>query len=228
MPLNQGLDYNVDIVMCIDATGSMDKIIDNVKNNALSFYQKFVDTMNAKDKSVQQLRIKVIAFRDYGCDAKPMEISDFFVLSGDGAVDDQSADFHDFVKGIVADGGGDGPENSLEALALAMNSDWVKTGSVRRHVILMYSDAPALKLGERSSSRNYPADMPADLAELHEWWEGQKMEKRAKRILLFTPDAEPWTDMVEWTNVFHTPSQAGEGCSDVDIETCIHLLVQSI
>ena len=59
----QGLDYSVDIVMCIDATGSMSSIIDEVKANALSFYQKFVDEMEAQDppKSVQQLRIKVIA-----------------------------------------------------------------------------------------------------------------------------------------------------------------------
>ena len=60
--IGQGMDYNVDIVMCIDATGSMASIIDDVKRNALSFYQKFVDEMEAKAKSVQQLRIKVIAF----------------------------------------------------------------------------------------------------------------------------------------------------------------------
>ena len=42
MPIiSQGLDYNVDIVMCIDATGSMGPIINDVKANALSFYQKF-------------------------------------------------------------------------------------------------------------------------------------------------------------------------------------------
>ena len=46
--IGQGLDYNVDIVMCIDATGSMASIIEDVKSNALSFYQKFVDEMEAK------------------------------------------------------------------------------------------------------------------------------------------------------------------------------------
>ena len=35
--VGQGLDYSVDIVMCIDATGSMDGIIEEVKSNALSF-----------------------------------------------------------------------------------------------------------------------------------------------------------------------------------------------
>lgn len=90
MSTNQGLDYNVDIVMCIDATGSMSSIINEVKTNALSFYRKFVDAMNNECKSVQQLRIKVIAFRDYGCDTEPMVESKFFVL------DDESTDFHNF------------------------------------------------------------------------------------------------------------------------------------
>ena len=220
--IGQGMDYNVDIVMCIDATGSMASIIDDVKRNALSFYQKFVDEMEAKAKSVQQLRIKVIAFRDYSVDSEPMVESKFFVL------DDESAEFHDFVNAIEASGGGDEPESSLEALALAMKSDWVRTGSVRRHVIIMYTDASALKLGEKSGEAGYPSGMPSDLAELREWWEGQRMEKRAKRLLVFAPDMEPWSDMVDWSNAFHTASKAGAGCDDTDIQTCIHMLVNSI
>ena len=215
-------DYNVDIVMCIDATGSMASIIDDVKRNALSFYQKFVDEMEAKAKSVQQLRIKVIAFRDYSVDSEAMVESKFFVL------DEESREFHDFVNAIEASGGGDEPESSLEALALAMKSDWVRTGSVRRHVIIMYTDASALKLGEKSGETGYPSGMPSDLAELREWWEGQRMEKRAKRLLVFAPDMEPWSDMVDWSNAFHTASKAGAGCDDTDIQTCIHMLVNSI
>ena len=222
MPANQGLDYNVDIVMCIDATGSMSSIINEVRDNALAFYRKFVEEMEAKDKSVQQLRIKVIVFRDYECDSEPMVESRFFTL------DDESADFKAFLAGIEATGGGDGPENSLEALALAINSDWVRTGAVRRHVVMMYTDAPALQLGQRKACAGYPTDMPADLAELHEWWEGQSMERRSKRLLLFAPDTDPWCDMVDWTNTFHQASQAGRGCSDTDIDTCIHMLVNSI
>ena len=222
MPANQGLDYNVDIVMCIDATGSMHAIINDVKANALSFYRKFVEEMEAKDKSVQQLRIKVVVFRDYGCDSEPMVESKFFTL------DDESTEFHDFVSRIEASGGGDGPENALEALAIAMKSDWVRTGTKRRHVIIMWTDAPALALGARASSPSYPSDMPADLAELHEWWEGQEMDSKAKRLILFAPDTDPWSDMIDWQNIFHQASQAGRGCSDTDIETCIHMLVNSI
>ena len=210
--------------MCIDATGSMHGIINEVKANALSLYQQFVEQMEASDKNVQQLRIKVIVFRDFGVDSEPFVESKFFVLNEDGGAEE----FHDFVDKIEASGGGDLPESSLEALAVAMNSEWVTTGSIRRHVIIMYTDATALPLGTHSSAAGYPAGMPADFAELHEWWEGQRMEKRAKRLLVFAPDMEPWSNMVDWTNTFHTASKAGQGCSDTDMDVCIKLLVNSI
>ena len=223
--IGQGLDYNVDIVMCIDVTGSMSSIINEVKENALSLYQNFVAEMERKEKSVQQLRIKVIAFRDYGVDSEPMLESKFFVL------DEERDEFYDFVNKLEAVGGGNAPESSLEALALAMKSDWVRTGSVRRHVILMYTDAPAIPLGTVDTSvvTNYPADMPASLAELHDLWESQTMEKRAKRLLVFAPDCDPWPEFATWGgNVFHTVSEAGKGCDDVDMDFCIRLLVNSI
>lgn len=218
----QTMDYNVDIVMCIDATGSMTSIIQEVKENALAFYKKFVESMEKNNKSVQQLRIKVIAFRDYGVDSAPMVESKFFVL------DEENEQFQKFVDSIDADGGGDEPECSLEALALAMKSDWVKTGAIRRHVIILYTDASAHKLGTKRDVEGYPSDMPENLAELREMWEGQYMERRAQRLLIFAPDSEPWPDFVDWKNTFHTASKAGSGCDDTDIETCIRILVNSI
>lgn len=37
---SQGVKYAVDLVMCIDATGSMGHLIDLVKSSALSLYEK--------------------------------------------------------------------------------------------------------------------------------------------------------------------------------------------
>ena len=120
----QGIgDYCVDIVMCIDGTGSMSPIIDEVKNNAMTFYQKFVDAMEENDKDVSELRIKVIVFRDYICDSEPMRESEFFELPR------QNAEFRSFVSSIEACGGGDAPENALEAISLALKSDWTTSGS---------------------------------------------------------------------------------------------------
>ena len=41
----QGFNYAVDLVMCIDVTGSMSGIIDTVKKNALTFYKQFKAAM---------------------------------------------------------------------------------------------------------------------------------------------------------------------------------------
>ena len=113
----QGMgEYCVDIVMCIDATGSMAPIIDEVKKNAISFYEKFIESMEENDKEVETLRIKVIAFRDYGVDDEPMVQSEFFTLP------DQNDEFRAYVAGIEAKGGGDTPENALEQLKAYMET----------------------------------------------------------------------------------------------------------
>lgn len=220
-------DYNVDIVMCIDGTGSMSPIIEEVKANALSFYQKFVDAMEEADKTVDALRIKVIVFRDYGVDSEPMQESAFFNLP------EENAAFQSFVNGIVATGGGDIPENALEAVALALKSDWTTGGSKRRHAILVFSDAEALALGARAGSPSYPAGMPADLAQLGAWWEGTDQslsstyQPKAGRLVAFVPNAAPWTELQAWNRYWPAFSKAGAGLNDVDIQSAIDLLVGS-
>ena len=220
-------DYCVDIVMCIDATGSMAPIINEVKENALSFYEKFVDGMEDADKAVDQLRIKVIVFRDYICDSEPMTESEFFILP------DQKDEFKRFVEKIEACGGGDGPENALEAIALALKSKWTTGGSKRRHAVLVFSDAAALPLGERASSANYPSDLPKDLPQLGAWWEATDQtldstyQAKAGRLVAFVPNAEPWTELQAWNRYWPAFSQAGTGLEEVDIQSAIDLLVGS-
>lgn len=225
----QGIgDYCVDIVMCIDGTGSMSPIIDEVKNNAMTFYQKFVDAMEENDKDVSELRIKVIVFRDYICDSEPMKESEFFELPR------QNAAFRSFVSSIEACGGGDAPENALEAISLALKSDWTTSGSKRRHVILVFSDAPALELGERADCPNYPRDLPKSLGALGAWWEGTSQEfssnysRTAGRLVAFVPEVEPWRDLQTWNRYWPAFSPAGTGLKDVDIQGAIDLLVGSI
>ena len=224
----QGMgEYCVDIVMCIDATGSMAPIIDEVKNNAMSFYQKFIDSMEENDKEVSELRIKVIVFRDYICDSEPMVESEFFVLP------DQNTAFKNFVAGIEACGGGDGPKNALEAIALALKSKWTTSGAKRRHAILVFSDAPALAFGERADCPNYPTDLPKTIAQLGSWWKGTDQtlgstyQREAGRLVAFVPNAEPWTELQTWNRYWPAFSPAGTGLPDVDIQSAIDLMVES-
>ena len=220
--------YFVDIVMCIDATGSMGPILKQVKENAVSFYQKFTDAMEDNQKCVDQVRVKVIAFRDYGGTfAAPMTESPFFVLP------DEAYQLYEFMSGIKAKGGaGDGPESALEALSLAIKSDWTTGGSKRRHAILMFTDAAGLPLDKHRDKEGYPDGMPADLAELGAWWEGVAQidttyQPQAGRLVAFVPNTYPWVEMEAWNRYWPAFSKAGEGLGEVDIETAIDLLVGS-
>ncbi len=59
------LQYAVDIVLCVDATASMHPVLGSVKASALQFHDRLGDVMAKKGKSISQLRLKVIAFRDF-------------------------------------------------------------------------------------------------------------------------------------------------------------------
>ena len=137
MASNYKMTYNVDMVFCIDCTGSMDNIIDIVKNNALNFYQDVTATMEKKHKHISQLRVRVVAFRDYLADGKDaMLVTNFFKLP------EEAVDFERCVRSLQADGGGDDPEDGLEALAYAIKSKWDTEGMKKRQVIVVWTDAP--------------------------------------------------------------------------------------
>ena len=81
MDLRRLKKYCVDIVFCIDTTGSMSPIIRSVKKYAVDFYDKVHFEMELQGKQVDLLRVKVISFRDFACDGEEaLKQSDFFVL----------------------------------------------------------------------------------------------------------------------------------------------------
>ena len=218
--LGQDLDYNIDIVMCIDATISMRHVINQVKDSVMTFPQHISNAMALEDKKVTQLRVKVIVFRDFLYDEDALVESPFFVMGKDDGL------LANFVANIEAKGGGwaGAPKNALEALARAIKSDWVRTGAVRRHIVLMFTDTGALQLGERANSPNYPTDMPKDFAELERWWEEQYMERRAKRLIVFAPDEKPWNEMC-WSKCFQVTPPFEEFFNETDLDAFTKCIV---
>jgi hypothetical protein len=225
-PPARGLSYAVDIVFCIDVTGSMTPILDAVKANALRFYDDVQTNLTAKGKNVDELRVRVIAFRDFAADGDAaLEESPFYRLPAE-----QSA-FSDFVNGLVAEGGGDAPESGLEAVALAMNSDWTTRGDRRRQVVVVWTDQPANPLDPAVVPAELRARVPADFSALTDVWEDTqgRLGASSKRLILFAPDGPGWSDISGvWENVVHHPSQAGGGLSDVDYGTIIDSIGNSV
>ena len=222
----RGLSYAVDIVFCIDVTGSMTPIIDQVKGNALRFYDDVQSNLTAKGKNVDQLRVRVIGFRDFVADgAAALDESPFFTLP------DERADFSAFVNGLVAEGGGDAPESGLEAVALAIDSPWTTTGDRRRQVIVVWTDQPAQPLNPSVLPPDIASRVSPDFSALTDAWEDEqgRMGSSSKRLILFAPDGPGWSDISGvWENVVHHPSQAGGGLSEVDYGTIIDSIGNSV
>ena len=228
--VNNQLKYCVDIVFCIDTTGSMGPLLDKVKENALSFYNDLRNSMMQKGKSISKLRAKVVAFKDYIADREnAMLVTDFFELNGG-----DSQEFDKGVKSLYPSGGGDEPEDALEALAYAMKSKWTKEGDKRRHLIVVWSDASTHPLGFSSSSSFYPKNMIKDFDELTNLWDGDIedggcMDENAKRLLIFAPEAEYWTTIADtWNNVIHFPSSAGDGLDGLTYAEILSQIINSL
>ena len=210
MAAPRGLSYAVDIVFGIDVSGSMTPIIDQVKANALRFYDDVQSNLTAKGKNVDQLRVRVIAFRDFAADGEAaLEESPFFTLP------EERAGFSEFVNGLVAEGGGDAPESGLEAVALAIDSQWTTTGDRRRQVIVIWTDSPAQTLSPSVLPPDIAARVPADFSALTDAWEDEqgRMGSSSKRLIVFAPDGPGWSDISGvWENVVHHPHRPAVGC----------------
>ena len=228
----QSMDYTVDMVFCIDATGSMEdfsgshtKIINMVKQNAINFYTDFNNIMTGKGKKVRQLRVRIVAFRDYMADGEyAMMVTDFFQLP------QQSKEFEACINSIRADGGGDIPEDGLEALAYAIKSKWTTEGAKKRQVIVVWTDAGAHDLGFGRKSPYYPKGMPSNLSELSDWWDDPALMKQdERRLVLFAPDDGNWKYISDnWDLTWHIPSAAGNGLAEQNYSEILNLIANSV
>lgn len=222
--------YYIDCVFCIDGTASMEditgrqeKIINQVKQNAIHFYDDLKASMERKYQKLAQLRIRLILFRDYLADGiHAMEVTNFFELP------QQTEQFAACVNSIRAGGGGDEPEDGLEALAYAMKSKWTTRGAQKRQVIVVWTDAGTHELGFGKESPYYPKGMPANLAELEDCWD--EMDYNAKRLIVYAPDTNYWNYISEnWDNAYLlVPSAAGGGMSEHQYGEILDSLTNSI
>ena len=153
-----------------------------------------------------------------------MMVTRFFELPEEREV------LRDHVNSIVADGGGDPPEDGLEALAYAIKSDWDYSWQKSRQVIALWTDDEAHPIGFGSAAPNYPKGMPRSMEELTEWWNDDSIIKQqSKRLLLFAPDTPAWSYISSmWKNCVHAPSKIGQGLREQDYNTILDTIANSI
>lgn len=218
-------ERKIDLVFCIDGTGSMYNLIDDVKRNAKKFREVLVEEMIKAKTSITSLRVKVITFRDY-CNAEDaMEISRFFELP------DEQEEFEKTVDAIKAQNGGDNPENGLEALYYATQSDFY-TGNKDRQIIVLFTDDDALEFKARAKYDGYPGDM-VDMKGFQDIWAcasqgDSKLRDNLKRMILFAPKGTIYEKQIApMHRVNYIPVNREDGLKEIDFSVIIKEIIRS-
>ena len=232
----QPFSYHIDLVLCVDVTEGMQPLVQFIQERIPGLPADLQTKMWTKDKTADQLRIRVVAFGDCQADTNPLNASPFYTV----LPPHQTGDLNSFVGDLRANGGGDEPESGLEALAVAMASDWVQEGDKQRHIIVMFTDASAHRLEDRVGDipAAYAAQVPTSIDKMTDGWEGggqsasgvaTTLKGPARRLVLFAPDMYPWPTIGDsWSQALFLPSKAGEGLAEVEYDTILEVLANSV
>ena len=96
---------NVDVVFCIDTTGSMDKYIEAVKETC----RNLIDQVS-KQTGIDSFKFAVVAYRDHD---QPEEKQEYLTLIQDLT---DIEEVLSFIGELKADGGGDPPEAVMDGI----------------------------------------------------------------------------------------------------------------
>ncbi|EAU86957.1 elongation factor-2 kinase [Coprinopsis cinerea okayama7 len=157
----------LDIVFLQDATGSQGPYIQSAVKAIHSICQKISQSPalgggDSGSAPTESIRFGLIAFRDHPPQDRSYVTKNFGFTSN---VDEVKK----HLSGLIASGGGDGPEASTAALAEALNMEW-KENAVK--IVVLITDAPPHGLGEvgdgfpnGSPDQNDPLSIARQMAE---------------------------------------------------------------
>lgn len=194
---------NIDIVLCIDGSSSIGNFIHYFQNNLSIFYSFLKNKYENKGVIVSHVRIKLICFRNFGLDReKSLFYTKFYNLPKEQSEIDKK------ILSIIPQGGSPNGNSGLEALAMAISSEWHSNSPKSRQIIILFSDTIPQELGEVNLDKpQYPLPKLKNFEELTDWWEDKDLDKigqRSKKLILFAPDRGYWAEIgYNWTNAIH-------------------------
>lgn len=212
----QGASYYVDIIFCIDATGSMQPIIDQVKANAKQMPDEIMSKSEEKGKKIKQLRLKLIEYRDLVEDQTGQMVEYDFT--------EDAASFKSQVDRIVADGGGDYPESTFDAILRACESEWyMGQGKKRKIIIVMTDDKPR----EIHPSSLKSGESPTVTTVINRYL--GMSESNEGRLLIIAPECEEYSMLAQAEFTEYIKASPGNGLADIGFyDTVIPWIVNSI
>lgn len=212
---------SADIVLVIDTSESMRPIIEKLQQVG-SWWALLERKLRCHIKGLQKCRFKVIWFRDFHLSGENVYgESRFFDIIN------EESEFIDYLNGIETGEGESVASSALEALYMAMNSDFDKKAVKLRHVIVLITDKPAhpFEQQDRNLFTNYLSYMPKNIEDFYYEWQPlayplggpePKLDIRGRRLVLFAPCVYPW-DNLEFDLEFTIRSDISQGNGD-DLE----------
>lgn len=208
----RGRGLNVDVVLVLDLTRSMEEWIQLIRRQGIACVDRIFEVFRSNiDKYfpgiLNRKRVRIVGFRDYGSSRnEAIAQTRFFDLENE----DDREKLNRVLTKLPCAGGRSGKANVLEALHYAINSQWDRDeSSHHRYFIVVLTDSHARPLQDARSVANpyYPRDpnMPGTLNELcREYYNISDREQQ--RLLLWSTIKEyPWTELYCWSGAYLDP-----------------------
>ena len=99
-------------------------------------------------------------------------------------------------------------------------------------MIVLWTDASAhpLEMDANAKPRGYPSTMAKNLNDLTDMWESHKvLSPSSKRLILYAPEKYAWNEIsANWSNTIQYPSIAGAGLTELDYQTILDAIANSV
>lgn len=198
-----------DIVFCIDATGSMQPCIDKVKSNIGSFVET-IKTSNPNQPI--DWRARIIGYRDFNVDAEPITLENEFVTTPE--------ELQKQLAGINADGGGDEPESTLDAILYAvLKSQW---RTPCHKTVVVFTDATPLE------NLNLRTTTELGIPDSFEVFKQSLHEKHIK-LFLYGPKHPIYQELsMESNMIVEQMDNAGDGLMNLDFKKILETIGKTV
>ncbi len=214
-------NYVLDIVMCVDATGSMQSTLNSVQQSASTFDVQLRNELGIETNDPRiKIRVRPIYFRDwkdtYYHDLYPSHYRDGLIMASDFYdLDDASnaASFQAFLNSEYASRGFDYPEASGACMNEGMRSNWYDVENQTDFpedenltvfpIVVVWTDNAIQQLWR--TQQYMSATQPTSYTTFETQWSNPAIiPQDPKLLVLFGPqNYSGWSTVKNWDNFVH-------------------------
>lgn len=202
---------SVDIVYCVDLTYCTTQTLDKIKNSILALCSDLNNRFSCYNPYlILKMKIKMIGYSNgFNENNHKFEVTDFFSIPEEGKK------LKSFLNNLEIRGNKGRGNRSLEALCMAMQSDW-STQSTDCSIRKMWN---CIVLVSGASQSPFVTDRLYSNS-LDFWYNNSNksagMDQHSKRLVVIAPkDSEPWSDIADdfdfcWTRFTNENNDEGD------------------